>query len=94
MRWFGALRQAWRSYSEARERELRRLRRMYVESERLRAELSHLEREIHELQASPLPRRQKELLESAIRVRFRKVETEMLHRQNEVLASGHVVSPW
>jgi hypothetical protein len=67
---------------------------LYVEGERLRVELSHLEREIGEVQASSLPRLQRELLESAIRIRYQQVDTEMLHRQNEVMASGHVITPW
>lgn len=93
-RWLFTCRCAWRSYCESRERELSRLRTMYVEGERLRVELSHLEREIQEVQNSSLPRLQRELLESAIRVRYQQVDTEMLHRQNEVMASGHVITPW
>src|SRR5689334_10127890 len=93
-KWLHTCRSAWRTYCEARERELSRLRTMYIEGERLRVELSHLEREIREVQGSPLPRLQRELLESAIRVRYQQVDTEMLHRQNEVIASGHVITPW
>ena len=94
MQWMQAMRGALRRHREGQEREMRRLRTLYLESERLRAELSHLEREIYGIQDSALPYRQKALLESAIRIRCRKVETEMLHRQNEVSASGHVVSHW
>jgi hypothetical protein len=47
------------------------------EYDRLRAELSHLEREIYELWESDLPRSQKTILESAIKVRIRSVEDRM-----------------
>src|SRR5581483_6226838 len=81
--WFGELRRTWQGYCDRQHRELVRLRRLYWEGERLRAELSHLEREILGVRRSSLPRRQRELLESALRVRLRKVEIEMLTRQNE-----------
>ncbi len=71
-----------------------RLRLLYWESERLRAELSHLEHEIYGIRESSLTRRQKSLLEAAIRVRCRTLETEMLRRQNEIAASGHQLVLW
>jgi hypothetical protein len=94
MRWIRTVADAMRRRREAHERELGRLRRMYWESERLRAELSHLEHEIYGIRESRLPRPQKALLESAIRVRCRRVETEMLHRQTEIAASGHLLAHW
>ena len=94
MQWIRTALEAWRLRQAEQERELHRLRRIYWESERLRAELSHLEHEIYGIRESGLPRRHKAMLESAIRVRCRKVETEMLHRQNEIAASGHVLRCW
>jgi hypothetical protein len=88
------LAERWRGYCTCRERELGRLRRLAREGELLRVELSHLEREIYEVRSLPIPRRQRELLESAIRTRYRRVDLEMLERENEVLASGHVIIPW
>jgi hypothetical protein len=83
-----------RRHRAEQERRLLRLRRIYWESERLRAELSHLEHEIYEIRASRLPRRQKGILEATIRVRCRRVEDEMLDRQYEIAASGHVPDLW
>lgn len=94
MRWLRRLRKNWERYQAEQEREIQKLRRLYFESERLRAELSHLEREIYGIRDSKLPRRQKALLESAIRVRCNKVEREMLRRQYEISASGHVLRHW
>jgi len=45
-----------------------------LEYDRLRAELSHLEHEIYEIWELDLPRSQKAILESAIRVRARALE--------------------
>lgn len=97
MDWFARFRslvEIWRRHREAQERELHRLRRLYHESERLRAELSQLEHEIYGIRDSRLPRRQKVLLEAAIRTRCRKVEEEMLCRQYEIAASGHLLGQW
>ena len=94
MHFMRAALEALRRHRESQEREIRKLRQMYWESERLRAELSHLEHEIYSIWDSDLPRRQKALLESAIRVRCRRVETEMLRRQYEITASGHVLAHW
>ena len=94
MQWVQAALGALRRHRERQEREIRKLRQMYWESERLRAELSHLEHEIYSIRESDLSRRQKLLLESAIRVRCRRVETEMLRRQYEITASGHVLAHW
>ena len=94
MQWMQTFRDTWRRHRETQHRHVLRLRQLYWESERLRAELSHLEHEIYEIQASKLPRRQKGLLESAIRVRCRRVEEEMLNRQYEIAASGHVAQYW
>jgi hypothetical protein len=91
MRWFEKMAARWRRHVARHEREIHRLRRLYWEGERLRAELSHLEREMESLKHSKLPERQKSLIVSAISVRHRRVEDEMLYRQHEVLASGHVV---
>jgi hypothetical protein len=94
MRWMHGVREAWERHRQAQEREVRRLRQVYWESERLRAELSHLEHEIYGIRDSGLPRRQKALLEAAIRVRCRRVEAEMLRRQYEISASGHLPAYW
>ena len=68
------------------------LRRAYRESERLRAELSHLEHEIYEIWDSPLSRREKAFLEQVLRVRTRRIENEMLRLQHEVYSSGYVLT--
>ena len=94
MWWMQVVAQTLRRHREEQERHLLRLRRIYWESERLRAELSHLEHEIYEIQASRLSRRQKGVLEAAIRVRCRRVEEEMLDRQYEIAASGHAPNLW
>jgi hypothetical protein len=94
MYWMRAALEALRRHRETQERQIRKLRQMHWESERLRAELSHLEHEIYSIRDSELPRRQKILLEAAIRVRCRKVESEMLRRQYEIVASGHVLAYW
>jgi hypothetical protein len=68
------------------------LRRAYRESERLRAELSHLEHEIYEIWDSALSRREKAFLEQVLRVRTRRIENEMLRLQHEVYSSGYVLT--
>lgn len=94
IRWIRTALVAWRRHCAAYESEVRKLAVMHVESERLRAELSHLEHEIYGIRESGLPIRHKALLEAAIRIRFRRVEAEMLSRQNEILASGHLPKFW
>ena len=94
MRVLQDLRQQWRRHLSAQEAEVADLKVAYAESERLRIELSHLEHEIYRLWESDLPRRQKLLLEQAIRVRVRQVEDEMLKRQYRILASGRVLLHW
>lgn len=94
MWWIQEFVEACRRFREAQQQEIGRLRRVYRESERLRAELSHLEHEIYGIQDSDLSWRQKALLEAAIRVRCRKVEDELLWRQGDLAASGHLVSHW
>jgi hypothetical protein len=96
-RWIATLhtlRAAWLRHSAAYERHMHRLRRLHFESERLRAELSHLEREIYGVRDSELSVKQKALLESALRVRYRRLEEEMLRRQTEVIHSGHPLKLW
>jgi hypothetical protein len=68
------------------------LRRAYRESERLRAELSHVEHEIYEIWESALTRREKVFLEQVLRVRTRRIENEMLRLQHEVYSSGYVLT--
>src|ERR1043166_2063588 len=75
------LRERYRESEARHEATMERLRRAYEASERLRAELSHLEHEIYELHGSNLPRRRKALMEQAIRVRCDQVEREMLALQ-------------
>jgi hypothetical protein len=86
--------EAWRHRLLARERERVRLTRIYWESERLRAELSHLEQEIYRIRESDLTRRQKQRMEGLVRVRVRRIECEMLSRQTEIAASGEVLTSW
>ena len=88
--WITRIARAVSYYRAAQEKERRRLRRMFWESERLRAELSHLEREIYAVREACLTVRQKALLEQALRVRYQRVENEMLRRQTEITASGHL----
>ncbi|HTE17643.1 MAG TPA: hypothetical protein VK689_04590 [Armatimonadota bacterium] len=83
-----------RRHRAEQERRQLRLRRTYWESERLRAELSHLGHVIYEIQGSKLSTRQKGILETTIRVRCRRVEEEMLDRQYQIAASGHVPDLW
>jgi hypothetical protein len=80
--------QRYREQEEQHHERLLRLRRAYEASERLRIELLQLEHEIYELWASERPRRQKALLEEAIRVRCRQVEREMAALQAEIWHSG------
>ncbi|MBM3457593.1 MAG: hypothetical protein FJX77_03545 [Armatimonadetes bacterium] len=84
----------WVRRAREQELELARLRQLYRESERYRAELSHLEHEIYGIRESGLSRRQKSRLESALRGRCRLLESEMLRRQNEIAASGHLLLFW
>ena len=94
MQYLRHLHQRWRRHLAAQEAEVAALKVAFRESEALRVELSHLEHEIYEVWASDLPRRQKLLLEQAIRVRARYVEDEMLQRQYHILASGRVLTYW
>lgn len=65
-----------------------RLRRARDEYDRLRAELSHLEREIYDLWESDLPRPRKVLLESVLRVRARAIEDRMWDLSLELWRDG------
>ena len=67
------------------------LRQAHEQSERLRAELSHVEHEIYELWASDLPLHRKRLLEEVLRIRCRRVQGEMAALQAEILHAGHDV---
>jgi hypothetical protein len=90
LRYAGVIVEAIRRQREHHRREVQKLRRMFCESERLRAELSHLEQEIYRLRDAKGPSVQKALVEQALRVRYNRVEAEMLYRQNEITASGHL----
>src|SRR5262249_45711374 len=67
------------------------LQQAHAQSERLRAELSHVEHEIYELWASDLPLHRKRLLEQVLRTRCRRVQGEMSALQAEILHAGHDV---
>ncbi len=83
--------QQWRRHSTAVDLERERLRILEWEGERLRAELSHLERELLDLESCRDGRVTVSVAREIVRLRAARVEVAMLNRQAEITASGHLI---
>ena len=90
-RFFKVLAHQWRRHSAAVDLERERLRILECEGERLRVELSHLERELSDLNTSRDGKMTASVVRDIIRLCAARVEVAMLNRQAEIAASGHLI---